>query len=334
MTRLAVVSCLALASQVDGYNWTKPGLAWPNSYYVPMAGFDGNNTLISSYYNWSPSPAITPKGYSSLYAVPFPFIPMLWGCNATYTDPFQSAVDSNFSNAMLTSDRVVLGFNEPDITGQSDCSPSDAASAWKTYLEPLRSKGYRVGSPAVSSGTAGKEWLEDWFEACGGGCNPNFIALHWYDIDAGDFIDHVKDYYQTWNKSLWVTEFAVQNFTGTGATQATLSQINQFMDVVVAWMETVEYVERYFWFGAMYDMQGVNPLNCLFDSAGEAKRTGALNSLGVKYAGSNGSLTLASGGHGNQASSATAGRPDFARLIWPAGMSFALGILGILGLVI
>lgn len=37
-------------------------------------------------------------------------------------------------------------------------------------------------------------------------------------------------------------------------TQATLSQINEFMDVVVAWMDTVEYVERYFWFGAMYDM--------------------------------------------------------------------------------
>jgi hypothetical protein len=179
MTSLAVASCLVLASQVGGYNWTKPGLAWPNSYYVPMAGFDGNNTLISSYYNWSPSPVITPKGYSSLYAVPFPFIPMLWGCNATYTDPFQSAVDSNFSNAALTPDRVVLGFNEPDITGQSDCSPSDAASAWKIYLEPLRSKGYRVGSPAVSSGTAGKGWLEDWFEACGGGCNPDFIALHW-----------------------------------------------------------------------------------------------------------------------------------------------------------
>lgn len=57
-------------------------------------------------------------------------------------------------------------------------------------------------------------------------------------------------------------EFAVQNFTGTGATQATLSQINQFMDIVVAWMETVEYVERYFWFGAMYDMVSVRIRSC------------------------------------------------------------------------
>jgi hypothetical protein len=50
------------------------------------------------------------------------------------------------------------------------------------------------------------------------------------------------------------SEYAVQNFTNANATQATLTQIEQFMDVTTSWMESVDYVERYFWFGAMYEM--------------------------------------------------------------------------------
>jgi hypothetical protein len=185
-----------------------------------MAGFTGSGTHISSYYNWSPSPDIPPAASSSLYDVPFPFIPMLWGCNETYTGPFSSAVASNFSNVNLTSDRAVLGFNEPDIAGQSDCTPSQAAQVWREFLEPLRYQGYRLGSPAVTSGSSGKRWMVEWFEACNGSCNPDFITLHWvralkkrswsltttqYDISAGDFMNHVKNYYQTWNKPIWVT---------------------------------------------------------------------------------------------------------------------------------
>lgn len=71
-------------------------------------------------------------------------------------------------------------------------------------------------------------------------------------------------------------------------------------------MESVAWVERYFWFGAMYEMvclsiifgiepnlmkqQGVNDLNTLFDMDQEHRRSGALSELGVQYAGSNGTI--------------------------------------------
>lgn len=36
--------------------------------------------------------------------------------------------------------------------------------------------------------------------------------------------------------------------------QATYVEIQRFMDVVTSYMKSVSWVERWFWFGAMYDM--------------------------------------------------------------------------------
>ncbi|ORY35558.1 hypothetical protein BCR39DRAFT_592001 [Naematelia encephala] len=242
-----------------------------------MTSFTGPHTHISAYYTWSPNPISDDA--------PFPFIPMLWGCNSTYTLPFQQAVENEFDRVGLTADHAILAFNEPDLVGQAECTPSQAASAWMHYLEPLKGK-FRLGSPAVTSGPGGKQWMLDWFQACGGGCNPDFIALHWYDIDPEIFIEHIRDFHDTWNLSIWITEYAVQNFSQ-DATQATLEEIETFMDVTTSYMQSVDWVERDFWFGAMYDMQGVNNLDCLFDlsSGNVTDRTGALSPLGIKYAG-------------------------------------------------
>ena len=176
--RVSALFTLAL-EVVHGANRTSAGLAWPNGLWVPMAGFNSPNTSISSYYTWSPDPVIPPNASSPLDDVPFPFIPMLWGCNSTYTEPWSSAVENNFQGVNLTSDRAILGFNEPNIEGQSNCSPEEAAQAWKTYLEPLRDQGYRLGSPAVTSGQSGSDWFSSWLEACDGDCNFDFITLHW-----------------------------------------------------------------------------------------------------------------------------------------------------------
>lgn len=48
---------------------------------------------------------------------------------------------------------------------------------WKTYLEPLRQQGVRLGSPAPSSAPSGLIWLQDFLTSCAGGCTIDFIAL-------------------------------------------------------------------------------------------------------------------------------------------------------------
>ena len=71
----------------------------------------------------------------------------------------------------------VLGFNEPQQPDQSNISVEDAASIWKDQIEPLKSQGIRLGSPAPSSAPSGKQWLIDWLNACQGGCTVDFIGL-------------------------------------------------------------------------------------------------------------------------------------------------------------
>jgi len=81
-----------------------------------------------------------------------------------------------------------------------------------------------------------------------------------YDLNSGDFTNHLKDTREEYNLPIWVTEYAVQNFSyvpagfATGAIQASYTDIQIFMDVTRSFMESVAWIERYFWFGAMYEM--------------------------------------------------------------------------------
>lgn len=104
----------------------------------------------------------------------------------------------------------VLGFNEPQEPSQSNLSPADGASLWKQYVEPLKAQGLYLGSPAPSSAPSGKTWLLQWLDACGGGCTVDFIALHWYDINSTAFIQYLQDFHDTFQRPIWVTEWACQ----------------------------------------------------------------------------------------------------------------------------
>ena len=85
------------------------------------------------------------------------------------------------------------------------------ADLWRQYIEPLKSShGVRLGTPAPDGDEAGKTWLQDWLTLCNGGCTPDFMALHWYGTDVGNFIAYINDYHYTFNLSVWVTEWACQ----------------------------------------------------------------------------------------------------------------------------
>lgn len=110
-------------------------------------------------------------------------------------------------------------------------TPERGAELWTTYIEPLKAQGMRLGTPAPSSAPSGKTWMQEWLQACNGGCNPDFVALRkfrlnnkfcdkltdifdisidWYDVDANAFIGYLEDFHATFNLPLWVTEWACQ----------------------------------------------------------------------------------------------------------------------------
>ncbi|KAF8070086.1 glycosyl hydrolase catalytic core-domain-containing protein [Lyophyllum atratum] len=253
-------------------NTSKAGLAWPNGNSVDIEQFRGTGK-VSWYYSWSP--------YS--IDADLEYIPMLWGQKSV--DQFTSTINETIARHGV---KAVLGMNEPQQTGQSNLTPADGATMWKTYLEPLRAQGIRLGSPAPSSAPSGKIWLQDFFTACDGGCTVDFIALHWYDVNATRFIEYVEDFYNTFQRPLWVTEWACQNYNDVDK-QCSQDDIVLFLDKTQSFMDNAAYVERYSWFGAMTDMQGVNPGDALMD------REGKINALGKQYIGAAPAQTSGSG---------------------------------------
>ena len=130
---------------------------------------------------------------------------MLWGTDQL--SDWDSSINQTIQDLHVTH---ALGFNEPEISGQSNISPSDAATLWKAHLEPLKAQGVQLGSPAPSGAPQGKQWLLDWMSECGSGCSVDFIAVHYYDINSTAFMDFLEDYHNTFQRPVWVTEWACQ----------------------------------------------------------------------------------------------------------------------------
>ncbi|KAJ4472303.1 glycosyl hydrolase catalytic core-domain-containing protein [Lentinula aciculospora] len=230
-------------------------LAWPNGEQSYLGDYKTDKTSL--IYTWGET---VPSNAASLG---FSFAPQLWG--NTNMDAFAKTVVAGYA-------KYALFLNEPNESGQSNIDAADAAGLWKQYMEPLKALGYQVGSAATSSNPNGMTWTQDFFTACGGGCNPDFVAIHWYDISADGFIAYVQEWYTAFNLPIWVTEFAYQDFNGDD--QGDLATIQSFMGEVTAWMDQQDYVQYYCWFGAMLDMQNVNPLNTLMNSDGSPSSLG------------------------------------------------------------
>ncbi|KAF8914104.1 hypothetical protein CPB84DRAFT_1627798, partial [Gymnopilus junonius] len=228
----------------------KVGLGWANGDNPSLKNFV--TSKVSAIYSWSPW---KPAGSDALG---LEFAPMLWGTKQI--GDFTNLVKPGYA-------RWALGFNEPDISGQSNLDPGYAASLWQQYLEPLKSHGYTLVSPAVTSGPGGKTWLQNFLGACQG-CNVDEIAIHWYGTDPQAFISYVQGFHTTFGKNIWVTEFACQSFVSS-VPQCSKEQVQNFMDTVTGWMDSTPYVSKYFAFGVMTNMQGVNTLNQLMGTDGQ-----------------------------------------------------------------
>ncbi|KAL4259396.1 Alkali-sensitive linkage protein [Pleurotus pulmonarius] len=223
----------------------KAGLAqWPNGNSVDIRQYRRTGK-VSWYYSWSSYPVNTDLEF------------------------FVQMDDHLFS--------TVLGMNEPQQTGQSNISPEDGAQLWKAYLQPLKDRGIRLGSPAPSSAPSGKTWLQAFLGVCGPDCTVDFIALHWYGTNATQFINYVVDFHDTFQRPIWVTEWACH------AILENYPRLQSFMD-------DVDFVERYAWFGAMKEIQDVNKANSLMTDEGR------INELGAQYIGSDGAEITASSG--------------------------------------
>jgi hypothetical protein len=222
----------------------KAGIAWALGNDKSIQVFKGPK--VDWYYTWSPwrSGEADQAGFN--------FCPMFWG--EKQTNDFKNLVKAGYANC-------VLGFNEPNQSGQAEMTPNRAADLWRQYIDPLANEGYTTVSPACTNAPSGKTWMRDFFNACQG-CRINAMAIHFYGTDPQEMIKYIQDMHETFGMDIWVTEYACQDFSGKNQ-QCDQGKVFDFMNTVNDWMDSTGYVKAYAAFGAMHDMANVNPTNQL-----------------------------------------------------------------------
>ena len=130
------------------------GLLGTNPSNPNLACSDDQRLNASWYYNWKPRPSKCPEGA----AFTAEFVPMIW--NGAHIDKATGEI------AQSTRDQAnkvgyLLGFNEPDGSGQADMTVQEAIAAWPA-LEQKEGDTYLLGSPAPKkNGSVSKNFKVD-----------------------------------------------------------------------------------------------------------------------------------------------------------------------------
>lgn len=172
--------------------------------------------------------------------------------------------------------KVVLGFNEPERHEQADMTPHEAARAWKQFIEPLRARGIRLGSPAIASTYKGLNWMSQFLQELDKvGGRIDFLTLHWYGRGVNNFIDWITSARQRFGNKypVWVTEFACTSWNPNQPVSQ--QEVNDFMRGSIARLDSLPWVERYAWFGAQRQFDAaIGPAIALFSSNGQLSQLG------------------------------------------------------------
>jgi hypothetical protein len=233
VTAAVVVAALGgLASPASGAS-TKKG--------VSAAAFSGVTAALSDvgarwFYTWaSDTQGITaPSGTE--------FVPMIWGSGSVTAAELAKAKASG---------TTLLAFNEPDLAGQANMSVDTALNLWPQ----LQNTGMRLSAPAVAyGGDVAGGWLDRFMSgAAARGYRVDFIPLHWYGGDfstaaAGQLQSYVQAVYNRYHRPIWVTEYALIDFSGPTPRYPSSAQQADFVTRSTAMLNGLSFVERYAWF--------------------------------------------------------------------------------------
>lgn len=207
---------------------------------------------VSWWYNWGTQPN-TAAASDTTTAYNMDYIPMLWNGN----------FDANAVETYLRAHpkiKYLLLLNEPNLGGQANMLPADAATLWPRYEAVAAHTGVKLVGPAITWGTMGNgfndpvNWLDAFYtayRAANGNRDPqiDYIAFHWYDYDVATQLNRLAKY----GKPFWVTEFANwHEGDGAIAIDTPAEQIDE-MKKTVAILEQRTDVFRYAWFTGRWD---------------------------------------------------------------------------------
>lgn len=217
------------AGRVSGF--IKKGLGTCNELTSPA---ELSQLHLGWYYNWRPFPKIA--------AVPdVEFVPMFW-----------SAMDVTPVNLAAVNESTathVLGFNEPDMDGQSNMTPDECLELWPKLMALKQS----LGSPAP----AGWTWLDKFMpEAKRRGLRVDFVCVHSYpDISDPNAVNEIEGIvegtYRKYGLPVWLTESGSADISAWHQPQLckpTPEMAQDFLKRLMDMLERLPFVERYAWF--------------------------------------------------------------------------------------
>jgi hypothetical protein len=145
----------------------------------------------------------------------------------------------------------VLGFNEPDNTGQSNIPVATAVSLWPNFIQP----GAIIGSPATQGNSTGLTWIQSFMSQVNadttGTLRVDFIATHWYGWNAGS-CDAAGANLESWikqieaipgNRPIWLTEWGCLNLSN-----PTAAVVQAFYQGAITMFAKHPRLVRYAWY--------------------------------------------------------------------------------------
>ena len=164
-----------------------------------LAGWDDQwpRFNINWGYNWG-------WGYGFALPAQTVYEPMQWG---------DWNVDMSAYAAWHATEKpmYVMGFNEPDGSGQANMTTDAAIARWPQ----LQAMNLPLVSPAPVNPFNG--WLGDFYnKIAANGYRVDFTAVHWYgNPDATSLLNTLDSVYGTWGRAAWLTEFSTVDWGGT-----------------------------------------------------------------------------------------------------------------------
>ncbi len=209
---------------------------------------------VSWYYNWSTTTKCTGVEY----------VPQIWGDWTVLSwVPLPAKAVANGAKALL-------GFNEPDGTGQANMTVAEALKLWPSFDQP----GVLLGSPAV----AGEGWLPDFMTGVAAqNLRVDFIAVHWYGWDAGTCNDTSQleakiKWAEQWQRPIWITEWSCR--------LQPVDVVNKFYTDALAMFKNHPLVQRYAWF---LSRSASDPTDSDFNNSTLLDTNGNPTTLGNEY---------------------------------------------------
>ena len=221
---------------------------------------------VTWYYNWTQTesePCSNGQGGQ--------FVPMIWG----HTGNEQSAtgIANSITSFVNKNYGFVLGFNEPDNTGQSNIPVATAISLWPSFNNPA----IKIGTPGTAANAnPGMAWYTSFMNMLNANTSlrADFMAIHWYGWNAGSCNATASELenYIKWaegfagNRPIWITEWGCLNQSAPD-----VPTVVKFYNAALAVFARHPRIQRYAWYPWSTNLGLVND-------------DGSLTALGMAYA--------------------------------------------------